>query len=377
MNELDFDELDKAVNSLMGGMNTEKRNTALDDPEDTVVTLDGPAHDDAAKPVAPAPATNSSATLSPSESPQTTPAPASSRPAQPLAVKRRGQFMDMVHPSSDMKTVTSAPRREGVTVQPSSPFVPPALSQFGAGEAGTELKPEPAAPVLDVVTPAPSESPEFPASPKTEEGPAKSEWPDPIDMDASVAPSSNETEVPSEVIQEVASPVQDEPLSSPFLPDAKVEKRPLGGGSTGDMMDETPSSPSVSTPAAAPDVPPVQLPEELKTDVMALESTSTSGSQPGLLDKTSPTLAVVEQAPIAQAPKKEIPQTGSGSIPQQYTEQPSTSNQTNTPIYDTSTHQPLEGALKKSSSMKWIILALVLLIIGAIAGAAYFYFTTR
>ena len=55
MTELDFDELDKAVNSLMGDVDTSKRNPGLDDPEDNVVTLtmqDKPV--DASTPATPA-----------------------------------------------------------------------------------------------------------------------------------------------------------------------------------------------------------------------------------------------------------------------------------------------------------------------------------
>jgi hypothetical protein len=381
MNELDFDELDKAVNSLMSGMSTDKRNTALDDPEDKVVSLDASSapvastSDTSSTPASvptPEPSTPADASANVPEAEANSPF-ASARPAQPLAVKRRGQFMDIVRPSSDTKSATPAPKREGVNLQPTSPFVPPALSQFGANEAGTELKPEPVAPVLDVVTSAPAE-PEFPATSesKPEEAP-KNEWPDPIEMQgtsnsASEATAPVEPEVPTDVMQEVAGPTQEEPLSSPFLPDAKVDKRPLGGGSSPDERAETIAPAEAAQPA--PTV--VALPDELKTDVMSLESTSTNGAS------VEPTPELKDDTPMAPEAKKEAPQTGSGSIPQQYSEQPSTGDRTNTPIYDTSTHnQPLGVTAKKSSPLKWIIFLIVLLILGAIAGAAYFYFTTQ
>lgn len=40
MSEIDFDELDRAVNDLMSNVDTSKRHEGLDDPEDKVVTLD-------------------------------------------------------------------------------------------------------------------------------------------------------------------------------------------------------------------------------------------------------------------------------------------------------------------------------------------------
>lgn len=384
MNELDFDELDKAVNSLMSGMSTDKRNTALDDPEDKVVSLDTPAASAPANtPVsAPAPSSSPSSVQPVSDTPTDAPAadtasPFASRPSQPLAVKRRGQFMDIVRPSGDNKPTAPAPKREGVSLEPTSPFVPPALSQFGANEAGTELKPEPAAPVLDVVTPTPTAEPAFPVPSESqpEEAAPKNEWPDPIEVTGalSAAPEASplatpvEAEVPTDVVQEVAGPVAEEPLSSPFLPDAKVEKRPLGGGVAPDEpAEQTP----VATPEATQPAPNVTLPDELKTEVMSLESTSTNTA-------TAESTPEAKDAPIVE-PKKEAPQSGSGSIPQQYSEQPSSGDRTNTPIYDTSTHnQPLGAAAKKSSPLKWIIFLVVVLILGAIAGAAYFYFTTQ
>lgn len=381
MNELDFDELDKAVNTLMSGMSTEKRNTALDDPEDNVVSLDGVADTSAGTPGEQSKASSATPVSTEAAAPSLT-ASSAPQPSQPLAVKRRGQFMDMIHPSSDMKT-TSAPKREGISLQPSSPFVPPALSQFGAGKAGTELTAEPAAPVLDVVTPTPTEAPAFAADHKDDE-PAKSEWPDPIELankaDAqSTQEESKPSDVPSDVIQEVAAPVHDEPLVSPFLPDAKVEKRPLGGGMVSDAPNDSEPATGESVPDAGPITPPVQLPEELNTDVMALESTSTNGAPTTSAEVTASKDTAAVQAPAVQpeSPKTEPMQTGSGSIPQQYKEQPSTGDRTNASIYDTSTHQPLAVAGKKSSPVKWIVLALVLLIIGAIAGVAYFYFTTH
>ena len=109
------------------------------------------------------------------------------------------------------------------------------------------------------------------------------------------------------------------------------------------------------------DTPPVILPAELNSDVMSLESSNTGVTSP--------------EAPAVAADA--LSSSAAGSIQQQYTEQPSTGDQTNTPIFDTSTHvQPLE-APKKKSVLKWVLAVLLLLAIGVAAGVAYFYYTTQ
>ena len=382
MTELDFDELDKAVNSLMGDVDTSKRNPALDDPEDTVVTLamsDSPA--DPASPLAPVtPAPVSDASTSTVATPT---------PVAPLAVKRRGQFMDVIHPSSDMKSPFAPVNRQGPTLQPSSPVVVPEVPV-----AVTEPEP-PTDAVASLgmemestgtgTPPAPVQSAPPEAAP---EEPVKNEWPDPIDMAQPTGTSEQETPAFTDEPSEPTEPdeatfepqptdnqpiVEDsvlaeaEPLSSPFIADAKVEKRPLGMP----VAEEPQAEPAEST-AEGPvedtsqnDTPPVLLPEELKSDVMSLESSNTGAAAP----------AAPEVAPAPPVDNSSSATTG--SIQQQYTEQPNTGDQTNTPIFDTSTHvQPLEAA-KKKSPIKWIFAILFLLIVGVAAGVAYFYYTTQ
>jgi hypothetical protein len=378
MTELDFDELDKAVSNIMSGVDTSKRKEGFDDPEDKVVEIPSstevPSNEPVSaitSPVVPSAADNDTVT-----------ATADVKPAQevktsePLAVKRRGQFMDVMHPSSDMKT-SVAPRREGVSLQPSSPFV--ASAPVSTPEEAP-MSPDPmTTPVVDIVTPLDSEPATGTTSQEQEAAPSEPKeqaWPDPIDVAQGVddardadgdgmtdsSPAEIET-VPQDVVNEVASPAADQPITSPFIADAKVEKRPLGTA--------TPFPESVATPDAPQPAPvvasPESLPDELKNDVMALESSSTATSESKLNQ-------VPEKASEPEVSKPNIP----GSIPQQYTEQPSTGTTSNSAIYDTSTHhQPLEGGVKKSSPAKWIILGLVLLIVGALAGAAYFYFKTQ
>ncbi len=372
MTELDFDELDQAVTSLMSGVDTSKRKEGFDDPEVKVVTIPSSLSPDTNTPAAVEPPVSTGFTSQTVPAVNLTP---EVKTSEPLAVKRRGQFMDVFHPSSDMKS-SAAPKREGVTLQPTSPFV---TSEPAVAPDEEPMNSEPTTPpVVDVVTSASTEGDKAESS-QTDE-PNRSSWPDPIDLaneteathdspknDTDEAKTEDTDAVPEDVVKELAAPEVEQSSSSPFITDAKVEKRPLG---TAASFPESVATPVVAQASPEPVVP-APLPEELATDVMALESSSTSTS------------ASVDTAPEETPPVEKVAQpeqkasTLPGSIPQQYTEQASTSAASNTAIYDTSTHQPLENGVKKSSPMKWVILALVLLIVGALAGAAYFYFKTQ
>jgi hypothetical protein len=407
MSELDFDELDKAVNNLMSGVPKveppknddiktldidaklpESSRPPLDELNDALKAVNGPAKTENS-PVA----TNSSA------------APATGS----LATRRAGRFMDVVHPSSDMKnTPKPAASRQGVTIEPAArPLERPTMPT----EKGPIADDEPA-PVTEPSTSAPEQPSE-----------AHSEWPDPLSMSGyeaeedtkpvaedHAAPVADDTANAPVDTAEAADTNEDqdddsifslddiedttpEPLTSPFISDAKVEKRPLGGPAT-----ETPvAEPAVTTaaaeedqvvpgddpddqlPATAADVAPI-LPPELQKDLMAIETdgdTSAPAAEAAAETPAEPTkeeakaeASVAEKAePVAETP---VP-AGPASIPQQYKEEPSTGDQTNGGIYDTNNyHQPLAHPVKKKSGWLWIVWILLLLIIGG-GGAAVLY----
>lgn len=141
MTDFDFDELDRAVNGALGG-----------DPIDTpAVRPEGPQR------------------TAPQPEPRDVVVPRPVQTAAPAMRRNGGRFMDVVHPSSDMRTRSNEP----VNIQPLAP-------EKSAGPV------ESAAPA----TPAP------PNSPLTAELEFEETW--------------------------------QAPLDSPFLPDAQVQKRPLG-----------------------------------------------------------------------------------------------------------------------------------------------------
>lgn len=344
MTELDFDELDKAVNSLM----------AENDTPATGDQVQGGA-------ATPQPTTDA-----------TTPAAV----AAPAA--RRGRFMDIVAPKSSVRTTPIAVKREAADITP--PVVEEAVTpDTTAIEAETEV-PE--------LTPVTSEiADEQQATPVPPEATPESEEvaDDPSVTIPDIAPESEGAPV------ETPAPL-DTPQSSPFLPDAKVEKRPLGGDDippaevsipeepvepqsaqeeSSDMPGESEEAPDATSDVGSPE--PAPMPDELHEDVVAVESQE-------MMPDDTPTPESAVESPSAPEAEVDTSAPVSGSITQQYAEQPSSGDQTNGAIYDTSTyHQPLEAASpkKKSAVLTWILWTLVLLILGATAGAAWFYFTTQ
>ena len=384
MADIDFDELDKAVNDLMANVDASKRPAGLDEPEEKVVTI--PSSD--TSPVAPSPTSPATVNSSPAsvsapiEANQATeviptPAPtaAQASASQSLAVRRRGQFMDIVHPSRDMNAAKPV-SRQGATIQPGNDVIAPTTTQ----------QPQPAAVETTNEQPKPEE-----VSPQS----AASMWPDPIDM-ANSSPAPEAAAAPQVPVE---PNTEETPLVSPFLPDAKPEKRPLGNLlQTEDVTQDAAEAAKdeLQTPAVPEPAPAAVLPEELSGDLMAVESRDLSShpmqpvtapvpTEQPKLESTEELLipAVATPDPVERQPQTPAvapmqPPAG-GSIAQQYTEQPSSGDQSNGSIYDTATyHQPIEPVApvkKKTPTSVWIMVGIGLLLLGAIAGAAYFYFT--
>ncbi|HEX6416505.1 MAG TPA: hypothetical protein VFZ62_03190 [Candidatus Saccharimonadales bacterium] len=399
MKELDFDELDKAVNSLMGSVSKDAQTPkAADDEAGKTLTI-SPTLDDSAKPDF-----ANMDTKAAQAAPQTTPASAPSSsvtvPARPQAsapaARRGGRFMDVVHPSSDMKQPTVPARpvsREGVTIAPAAAPSQPAV--------------EPALKVEEIPAPTPITAP-VEAAPVTN---TSNDWPDPLDMatnfkqpEAPEASSDSSKEVTEEK-QEPAAVASEPamPLTSPFLADAKVEKRPLGGApvesteSGEDLLKPeeikddsmTVSDPEDQLPAD-PEKIDMPLPEELRSDLVAIESGAhmerltageTHDDMPASDKKEdSKDAPAEEKKPLSLPPEsKEVKDaapapSGPTSIAQQYREEPSSGDQSNGAIYDTDTyHQPLEHPVKKKSGWMWVLWIVLILVIGAGGGAALYF----
>ena len=395
MSEIDFDELDRAVNDLMSNVDTSKRHEGLDDPEDKVVTLDSSSTESGK--VASSPAAETT-TVTPMSAPEAKPAPAQS---SPLAVKRRGQFMDMVHPSSDMTSASRPVKRDGVSIMPPSETVSTSPSTESVKKpssvTNTPVNNKPA-PILSsirtpssttvVSTPMSTPAPAMPSAEKSSQPIASSAIQPPVQPNptapiassysspGAVEPSDNkndqseevasvESEIPAEIVDEASSISSPQPLpTAPFLSDARVEKRPLGANS------ESAAKPpqNVAEEEDAPVSEPVSLPAELQGDVVAVEA-----SVPLDIDKAGSLSEVGSQSSDA-----DLVVDAGVDLTAQSIEQTDVDDQVNGSIYDTANyHQPIDGKKpeKKSSPLKWLAWFLVLLIVGVGAGVAYFFLT--
>lgn len=411
MKDLDFDELDRAVNSLM----TNVPKTASSSGDDNEKTLDitptlkegsQPAFDKveqaataAADGVASTPAASSTALPVRSAMPTAAaPRPQSSSVSLPAA-RRAGRFMDVVHPSSDMKKPepTSPVSRQGSTIEP--------LKSSTISEI---LPSKQEAPKMPLTSMDQSENAEIPkekpmSEPVQESSTSSSDWPDPLDIASAKSSEKQKDETPAlESPEEIAAGVEPEetpaPLTSPFLPDTKVEKRPLGAPALETPVEEpdqapvlpeeerepkTVDNPNDQLPANPAEVEAL-LPEELQGDLMAVEADTTHeqlkqaheakvGAEPPKKAEKATDESSSEPMPNKPVEKPAVP-SGPTSIPQQYREEPSTGDQDNGAIYDTdSYHQPLAHPAKKKSGWMWVIWIVVILLLGAGGGAAMYF----
>ncbi|HZJ34554.1 MAG TPA: hypothetical protein VFD55_00890 [Candidatus Angelobacter sp.] len=375
MKDLDFDELDRAVNSLVAGA---PGSNVSNEPKEKTLDIDSGS---------------SQQTASNQPKPPMTPAS--------VGQKSTGRFMDVVHPSSDMRSTLVMPERtshQGVTIDPvaDKPKAPDA----------TKL------PVPNNAPPAPT--------------PTTNDWPDPIDFHGSnknIADNSAVTvenkdnnedadiDKISDEITNTLNPKPDKPLDSPFLSGTKVEKRPLGS-----FSDETsvPTSSPVSTPNSTPTAQPSvfknttdnssPLPAELQDDLLLIEADSSvqpdekiekiADSVPAasIEPKATPALETLPTATsvptsttapvptttpttVASAPIADEKPAGPTSITQQYKEQPNSGDQNTGAIYDTNVyHKTPMSPTKKKPSWLWVIWIIGLLVVGAGAGAAVYFF---
>lgn len=340
-----------------------------------------------------------------------------------LATKRRGQFMDVMHPSADMKSKTptpsSPPSRRGVSLQPINTPTP-------ATTVGAEL-------FAASTTEHYDKEPSSVANPEIEpETNAANEWPDPVDMmeqepvnelrpaddSADQELLANETNyLDTEPATGDAAPVSapidtTDPMTSPFLPDAKVEKRPLGGVPTVDGTNDTDAATDSPIDGATEAEINPALSEELQATLMTLEGHDTPGGVPseaseeeprplsdeisddagaadmtdGTSDEAAETPSVSSETPAtSMTDAVEVDQSAepaaiaiSPSLPPRM---PATSplvpeerDDSATSIFDTE-DQPMKHLPKHSSGWYIILVIAGMVVIGALGGVAFYYVT--
>ena len=290
-----------------------------------------------------------------------------------LPSRRSGRFMDVVHPSSDMRTDTSSP------VRPTAASPRPTVSRTGLTLDPTFTQSSNSAPASDTT-----------AADST--AVTDTDLVDPSESLDDTTENLN-TSIQAELNQE--SSYSSDVSNTPFLTDAKVEKRPLGGAQgLAETSDESETQATPEAPAGegykaesqeddTQTAPSRVVQAELRSDLISLESDDTSASYQTPTDdaaKGQPVItpdseADTKQQVVAQPDATPLAQpVGPIAITQQYKQEPSSSPTESGSIYDTADyHQPLAHPQKKSSGWMWVVWVLVLLVLGAGSGAAAYF----
>lgn len=337
MQDIDFDEIDRAVSSITDP----KTNTETKVEEPISSGLETPSY-------------VAHTSIDMPTQPETVPSLGTSA-SSPAVRRSSGRFMDVVHPSSDMRPAHQ-----------STPLVPHLRREQVAERDEVTPRSEP--------TPVPG---------------AAFHWPDPIDL---VAPTPEPVvEPPTLDLTPELFPEEDDaaltvpsvptgPLESPFLSDAVVEKRPLGAfsGADADLPLIEDPIPGFSGATQQPEAPawteePQESKEvepELHEEVLLLEAHTEDEAETVKLEAS--TIDSIESSPIPTVSETPV---GPTSITQQYTEQPSTASQSSGSIYDTEAyHQPLTKPVKKRPVGLIIVWIVALILVGGGIGAAVYFF---
>jgi len=291
---------------------------------------------------------------------------------QPTLAGRRssGQFMDVVHPSSNMrKSTLTMPERPPVK----KPDMP-------ADEAPIDSIP-------------PIEKPIEPISVESD-----NKLPDPIEIGepkkVTVEKADNEKaefdeeddidKITQEITDELNQKSPDSLPESPFITGTKVEKRPLGAFSDENTQadeeselkqDEKEDKPTQEDEKTADIIPSTNDPlsEELEDKLIKIESDDVSEAieLPNETAEEQPKSSPPQPKPSVSESPHPIEAT---SINQQYKEHPSTGDQNSGAIYDTEAyHKALMHPPKKKSGWMWVVWIILILVVGAGAGVFVFY----
>lgn len=379
MKELDFDELDKAVNSLMAKTDAAPGNQSVPVVSSpTPVAQPSVALRPVSAPSVSVPVSSNIAVTSLSSTPKpplpvSMPTrtivkppvqsftPSTERPvARPtVPAKRSGRFMDLVPSSSELKSPMKSPSpRQGTTLTPLNDNIvadAPTPSPVSEPDHASISTPQISTPTQkrDFSRSVPQSVSPLAASMSMGARTQHDDMPDPLDIHEqnevttqderefaqNSSPVISSFEAANDPIETPRQAPINEPTVSPFLTDAKVDKRPLGSASA------TPSS-------QAP------LPAELNTDLLAVES-----------DRAD-TAPVRSANPIRAEQSPEL--TPPISIAQQYKQQPRSGDQSHAPVYDTAA-QPVTHPEKKKSNLLLVIVIAAIIIIGGGGIAALFY----
>lgn len=379
MKDIDFDELDRAVGSALGTDDAAHSET----PTVSVASAtDNSLQDDASLPVS-------------TDAPETT-STLAVKPASPA--RRRGQFLDMVHPSADMRSTTPLPSMVRKKITPinvntapepvsDTPDEADAASSYSSYPDATESDATDSNPALQVTEDTASAQ-DTPVE--------KVSWPDPIEYASSAIKVEDNPESKAETSEEpfvaakYVTPDDDpetEPSQTPFVTDAKVDKRPLGAFAPTDeateVLAESPHAADAAQLTASAETSAPEFSSDINSieaaGVSQVESEDAAATEIPVLVEAEPIEKLAEEEPAPVTPEPTPPSTNDGvaqSIPQQYKTAEVKKDDDAHSLFDTKEyHQPLllDGKKKSKKGVLIIILLVILLVIGATLG--YFAYT--
>lgn len=345
MKDIDFDELDRAVSSMVSGSNNNISAKPVGQNSNISKSMDG---------VSLKPGVNMDGIVSRSVSPNLS--DSNNQRTISLASRRSaGRFFDMVRPQK----------------QPASKPEPTVLHMASSPESNDQNATQPE-PVIDT----------------------NSEQENKPDLGVSISVNQKSPVVEKPVISEpqptvrkvertsifsnnfIKRPTIADPSDlpeSPFLTDAKVDKRPLGAFSAGGTVQSPTMAPdpqpisvtdTVSVTSGTSNIEPKQdFPVELSADLLQIES---NGTQSNSTPPTNPQPVVTTQNSISQATSSSQSQNLAPVI--------NGGDQASASIYDTSHFQKtISHPTKVKNGWMWVVWIAVLVIIGGGAGAAVYF----
>lgn len=407
-NDIDFDELDKAVGAVLGGSQISA----------VTETSSGSQPAPAETPAVTKPVDQPVADKKPVTSKAVKPA---AKPASPALKRSSGRFMDMVHPSADMKKATPAnpsttASHAGLKLQPLSSDVKTTALESPASSPvenskSTQSNYEPGPPDLAASG--------FVSMPDDDKAAASTtDWPDPLDVDKAQA-ETKPVDDPASTADGATgtNPVIDspEPVDGPFLNDQKVEKRPLGAFAGEPQSSDEAVASNQPSPEADLQMAPAPVPAELQPEAVEVEASEvpekpddeTVGNQTdtAMSDESSNASVPVDNSDKLPAPSTTDDESSKSetdsastvpvekpavdtvnlsgqSIAPQYKSQPTDNDDVTaaTSVFDTQEyHQPLTPSVGRKSLKKvvgLVGLVVLLVLIGAAIGYAYYVYRT-
>ncbi|GEM_PF-5954391 len=390
MKDIDFEELDRAVSSVLGtslGQDSSKSMRSVEEGDNTHVSR----------------------------------APEADTPAKKTLVQKRsaGRFMDVVHSSSDMKmkhkpTVS----RQGPSIEPASSFT---LDQEDERDIDKAAESESMA--ADVHTmPDPldfhdTSSNGGDSEKETDELYARGLDGDDVGYDS----AQDDTDALDQAASELAGLASimgdgsgSVSLDAPFMNGSEVEKRPLGAFSTSetdgtllsseakehlDIVDqkEGDSTPLVDedmrrameaalagddepTPRAQQQPVVVESHDDIRDEDEPKQEEESADDTQKVLDAHEELVPEELKSDIVAVESREVeavaePAIRIGSIQQQYKEKEQAQSDEVAPVFDTTSyHQPIKHVEKKKSGWSRVIIIILLALIGVGVGAALYYF---